>query len=61
LSRIRCKKTKVRRRTFVLLAAIKEIAERPKLAELRDRLHTRERATLPVDTARLAREERNEN
>ncbi len=46
---------------FLLLAEIKEIAERSKLAELRDRLHTRERMTLPVDTARLVREERTEN
>ena len=41
-----------------LLAEIKEIAERPTLAELRDRLRTRERVSLPVDTARLVREER---
>ena len=41
-----------------LLAEIKEIAERPTLAELRDRLHTRKAVTLSLDTARLVREER---
>ena len=41
-----------------LLAEIKEIAERPTLAELRDRLHTRKAVTLFLDTARLVREER---
>ena len=41
-----------------LLTEIKEIAERPTLAELRDRLHTRKQVTLPFDTARLVREER---
>ena len=41
-----------------LLTEIKEIAERPTLTELRDRLHTRKAATLPLDTARLVREER---
>lgn len=41
-----------------LLTEIKEIAERPTLAELRDRLHSREAITLPLDTARLVREER---
>lgn len=41
-----------------LLAEIKEIAERPTLAELRDRLHTRKPVTLRMDTARLVREER---
>ncbi len=43
-----------------LLAEIKEIAERPTLAELRDRLHTRKPVRLPLDTARLVREEREE-
>jgi antitoxin FitA len=33
------------------LAEIKEMAERPTLAELRDRLHTREAVTLPLDSA----------
>jgi len=41
-----------------LLAEIKEIAERPTLAELRDRLHTRRAVKLSIDTARLVREER---
>jgi antitoxin FitA len=41
-----------------LLSEIKEIAERPTLAELRDRLHRRKALTLPLDTARLVREER---
>ena len=41
-----------------LLAEIKEIAERPTLAELRDRLRTRKAVTLSLDTARLVREER---
>ena len=43
-----------------LLTEIKEIAERPTLAELRDRLHTRKAVTLQLDTARLVREEREE-
>jgi antitoxin FitA len=43
-----------------LLSEIKEIAERPTLAELRGRLHTRKPVTLPFDTARLVREEREE-
>jgi plasmid stability protein len=41
-----------------LLAEIKEIAERPTLAELRDRLHTRKPAAVQLDTARLVQEER---
>jgi plasmid stability protein len=41
-----------------LLAEIKEIAERPTLAELRDRLRTRKPVTLALDSARLVREER---
>lgn len=41
-----------------LLAEIKEIAERPTLAELRQRLHKRRRITLELDTARLVQEER---
>jgi plasmid stability protein len=43
-----------------LLSEIKEIAERPTLAELRSRLHAREAVTLPLDTARLVREARSE-
>jgi antitoxin FitA len=41
-----------------LLTEIKEIAERPTLAELRERLHTRKSVTLQLNTARLVREER---
>jgi plasmid stability protein len=41
-----------------LLAEITEIAERPTLAELRGRLHTRRPVTASLDTARLVREER---
>ncbi len=41
-----------------LLTEIKEIAERPTLTELRDRLHTRKPLTLHLSSARLVREER---
>jgi antitoxin FitA len=41
-----------------LLAEIKEIAERPTLSELRDRLHTRKPVRVQLDTARLVHEER---
>ena len=41
-----------------LLSEIKEIADRPTLAELRNRLHTRKAVTLELDTARLVRQER---
>jgi antitoxin FitA len=41
-----------------LLAEIKEIAERPTLAELRKRLHRSDRLAVEIDTARLVREER---
>jgi antitoxin FitA len=41
-----------------LLSEIREIAERPTLAELRERLHQRKPVMAPVDTARLVREER---
>jgi antitoxin FitA len=41
-----------------LLAEIKEIAKRPTLAELRERLHQRKPVSTPIDTARLVREER---
>ena len=41
-----------------LLAEIKEIAERPTLAELRERLHKRKPVSTQIDTARLVREER---
>lgn len=42
-----------------LLAEIKEIAERPTLAELRQRLHQRKPVGIELDTARLVEEERN--
>jgi plasmid stability protein len=41
-----------------LLAEIKEIAERPTLAEFRERLHKRKPVSVQLDTARLVREER---
>jgi len=41
-----------------LLAEIKEIAERPTLAELQQRLHKRKPVSVELDTARLVREER---
>jgi plasmid stability protein len=41
-----------------LLAEIKEIEERPTLAELRERLRRRTPILAPIDTARLVREER---
>jgi len=41
-----------------LLAEIKEVAEKPTLAELRARLHRRKPVSAPIDTARLVREER---
>ena len=41
-----------------LLAEIKEIAAKPTLAELRDRLHKRTAVSLDVDLALLVREER---
>jgi plasmid stability protein len=41
-----------------LLAEIKEIAERPTLAELRERLHAREPVSVQINTAHLLREER---
>ena len=41
-----------------LLAEIKEIAERPTLAEFRERLHRRKVVAQEFDTARLVREER---
>ena len=41
-----------------LLAEIREIAEKPTLAELRDRLHKRKPASAELDTALLIREER---
>jgi antitoxin FitA len=41
-----------------LLAEIKEIAERPTLAELRERLHKRKPVAAQLDAARLVQEER---
>lgn len=41
-----------------LLAEIKEVAERPTLAELKERLHHRTPVTAQLDTARLVQEER---
>jgi len=44
--------------TDYLLAEIREIAERPTLAELQERLRQRKPVSVPIDTARLIREER---
>jgi antitoxin FitA len=44
--------------TDYLLSEIKEIAERPTLAELRERLHTRKPVSARFDSARIIREER---
>jgi plasmid stability protein len=41
-----------------LLAEIREIAERPTLAEFRDRLHQRKPVDAELHTARLIQEER---
>jgi plasmid stability protein len=41
-----------------LMAEIREIAERPSLAELRERLHKRKPVSIQIDTARMVREER---
>ncbi len=41
-----------------LLAEIKEIAEKPRLAELRERLHKRKPVSAQIDTAHLVREAR---
>lgn len=41
-----------------LLVEIKEIAERPTLAELRERLNKRKPVAVHLDTARLVQEER---
>ena len=41
-----------------LLAEMEEIAERPTLAEFRERLHTRKSVASELDTARLVQEER---
>lgn len=41
-----------------LLAEIKEIAERPTLTELRERLHKRKPVLAQFDSARIVRDER---
>jgi hypothetical protein len=41
-----------------LLGELREIAERPTLAEFRERLHTRKPLPVALDTAGLVREER---
>lgn len=41
-----------------LISEIREIAERPTLAELRERLRMRKSVSAGLDTARLVREER---
>jgi antitoxin FitA len=41
-----------------LLSEIKEIAEKPTMAEMREILHQREPISVSIDTARLVREER---
>jgi antitoxin FitA len=41
-----------------LLSEIKEIADKPTLAEMRQILHQREPVSVPIDTARLVRDER---
>jgi antitoxin FitA len=41
-----------------LLVELKEIAARPTLSELRERLHRREPVSIQIDTAALVREER---
>jgi len=41
-----------------LLSEIREIAERPTMAEMAERLEQREPVSVPIDTARLVREER---
>jgi hypothetical protein len=40
------------------MTEIKEVAERPTLAELRERLHKRKPVAVELDTARLLAEER---
>ncbi|HSY65292.1 MAG TPA: hypothetical protein VK829_11880 [Terriglobales bacterium] len=41
-----------------VLAEIKEVAERPTLGEMRERLHRRKAAAIDFDTARIVREQR---
>ena len=44
-----------------LLQEIQEIAERPTLLELRQRLHARRRVNVPIDTAQLVRKAQQES
>ena len=41
-----------------LLAEIRQVADRPTLSELRERLHRRERVAAPLSAARAVRTER---
>ena len=41
-----------------LLMEIREVADRPTLAELRERLHRRQPVSVDLDTARIVQEER---
>ncbi len=41
-----------------LISEMKEVAERPTLAEMRERLHQREPVTIQLDTVRILNEER---
>ena len=41
-----------------LLKELREIAERPTLAEFRERLHKRSPVSAPIDTSSLLRDER---
>ena len=41
-----------------LLAEIRDVAERPTMAELRERMHRRKPLAVELDTARLVHEER---
>ncbi len=43
-----------------LLQEIQEIAERPTLVELRERLHRRRQIKVPIDTAQLVRKAQQE-
>lgn len=44
-----------------LLQEIQEIAERPTLVELRQRLHRRRQIKVPIDTAQLVRKAQQES
>ena len=43
-----------------LLSEIKQVSQRPTLAEFIERLHKLEPVTVPIDTARIVREGRDE-